>query len=237
MVKAISFDVGETLLRPFPGFGELAARCCAIEGEMLGPDASAELERFADTFFSDLRIRGETYSRSEEESRRIWTSLYRQFLESQEIRPANVARLADQLYLTFTDTASYRLFDDARPVLAEFRRRGFRIGIISNWEAWLSRLLVETGLDGFVHFQAISGVVGFEKPHRQIFESAMRDASLPAWAILHVGDSLISDVHGAQQVGMQAVLLDRHGRQRGSAVARVETLHELLAMPELERPT
>jgi len=237
VVKAISFDVGETLLRPFPGFGELAARCCAVEGETLGSDASSALERFADAFFLDLRNRGETYSCSEEESRRTWTTLYRQFLEQQGIRAASVARLADRLYFTFTDTASYRLFDDTWPVLDEVRRRGFRIGIISNWEAWLTRLLVATGLDEFVHFQAISGVVGFEKPSRQIFDSAIRDANLPPSAILHIGDSLTSDVHGAEGVGMHAILLDRSGRQRGRTVARVESLLELLDLPELRHPS
>jgi putative hydrolase of the HAD superfamily len=237
MVKAISFDVGETLLRPYPGFGELVVRCCALEGEWLGPNASSELEHLADAFFADLRNRGVTYSCSEEQSRKTWTTLYIKFLERQGVHPSRVSHLADRLYLTFTEPANYRLFDDAQPVLDELRQRGFRIGIISNWEAWLTRLLAKTGLNRSLHFQAISGLVGSEKPSRQIFEAAVADAGLPPDEILHVGDSLTSDVQGAEQAGLQAILLDRRGHHQGRLANRVETLLDLLDLSILREPS
>jgi putative hydrolase of the HAD superfamily len=235
-IRAISFDVGETLLRPYPSFGELFIGCCRRAGLALPSEASVLLGRYADRYFADLRSRGERFSTSEERSRQVWTTLYREFLASHGVPPGMVEPLAGQIYATFLDHASYRLFDDARPVLLECRARGFRIGITSNWEAWLTGLLRSTGLTDLLDFSVISGLVGHEKPDRRIFDAAVAAAGVSAGEILHVGDSFASDVKGAVAAGLQAVLLERHGPGRPVAVRRIDSLNDLLDLPELQGP-
>jgi putative hydrolase of the HAD superfamily len=235
-IRGISFDVGQTLLRPFPSFGEVFARCCALEGVALGYDAPRELERFAERTFAELREKKLTYSDSAERSRAIWIDLYARFLAQSNVESLAVSQLSERIYATFLDHRTYELYEDALPVLRRLKDRGFKIGITSNWESWLSDLLVAKGLSDLVDFASISGIVGFEKPDRRIFEDALRVARLPAGAVVHVGDSLIADVRGAQQAGMRAILLDRDGLHPKDSVDAVTSLHDLLARPEFAAP-
>jgi putative hydrolase of the HAD superfamily len=145
--------------------------------------------------------------------------------------------LSSRIYVTFLDHRSYELYDDALPVLRELKDRGFKIGITSNWESWLSELLVAKNLSDLVDFAAISGVVGFEKPDRRLFEEAIRAADLPAGAMLHVGDSLVADVQGAMAAGLRAILLDRGGRRPKPQVRTVSSLRDLLLLPDLAAPS
>jgi putative hydrolase of the HAD superfamily len=232
VIQAITFDVGETLLRPYPSFGHLVAACCAEAGRPLPDDATPSIEAFADDYFTALRQHGEAYSASEAASRRTWITLYQRFLRLHGLGDA-VDAVAERIFQRFLDYQSYRLFDDALPALAACRARGFRVGIVSNWEAWLVGMLEANGVAAQVDFSIISGVIGYEKPDPRIFAAAVDAAGVAPAEILHIGDSLVSDVHGAHAAGLQAVLLDRAGRYAGVAARRVTTLSELLASPDL----
>lgn len=232
-IRVVSFDVGETLLGPDPGFGALAVRCCADAGERLPDTAAARLEALANEHFTALRQQGRTYSLSEAESRRAWTDLYRAFLREFGVGGERLDRLAAQLYATFSSPSSYRVFDDAWPVLGSLRARGIRLGVVSNWESWLTRLLEASGLAELLDFAIISGQVGIEKPDPRIFAMACRAAAVPAEQICHVGDSLASDVEGARRAGMMAILLDRHGRAVRADTRTIGSLSEILELPEL----
>ncbi len=233
-IRVVSFDVGETLLRPYPGFGEVVVTCCRTAGADVASEAGSRLEALAERYFARLRASGTTFSPSEERSRATWLGLYRQFLEAEGIAPDRVGDLAQRIYATFLDHQTYRLFDDALPVLTECRARGYRIGVTSNWEAWLTGLLEAAGISPLLDFAVISGVVGFEKPDRRIFDATRVAAGAAPEAILHVGDSLASDVWGATAAGLQAVLLDRSDRVRSAEVDRITSLVDLLdLLPEL----
>ena len=236
MIRAVSFDVGETLLRPYPSFTELFGTCCREAGFALAEGAELGLGAYANRYFGAIRDRGETFSATEQESRRTWLRLYQQFLLDQGASAAEADRLAQRAFETFTDPANYRLFDDALPTLRALRARGFRIGVISNWERWLDRLLQVSAVQELLDFVAISGVVGHEKPDRRIFDHAVAAARLPAAEILHIGDSVASDVVGAEAAGLRAILLDRDNRHSELPHRRITALDELLTLPELAEP-
>lgn len=80
-----------------------------------------------------------------------------------------------------------------------------------------------------------AGIVSAEtvrayKPHREIFDKALRVSGLKAGEVLHVGDSVVSDVKGALSAGISPVLLDRTGQQTCDEAAVIHSLDDLLAM-------
>jgi len=233
VIRAISFDVGQTLLRPYPSFRDLFVRCCTNGGVELPPEAARGIEAFTDRYFVDLRNRQIAYSLSDEQSRRVWTDLYAQFLRQHGVGAAQIGPLSSELYATFVDHASYELFDDALPVLQVLKKRGFILGVTSNWERWLADLLVTKQIHRLIDFTAISGAVGHEKPDRRIFDAAVAQTGLSAATVLHVGDSVESDLRGAIAAGLRGILLDRPGAYAGSDLPRVASLWELLQLPEL----
>jgi putative hydrolase of the HAD superfamily len=96
--------------------------------------------------------------------------------------------------------------------LADLRRAGFLVAVISNADGTVERLLEQAGLRAHLEFVVDSGVVGVEKPDRRIFELALARGGVRAEESWYVGDIYPVDVVGARAVGMEPILLDPLGR-------------------------
>jgi putative hydrolase of the HAD superfamily len=235
-LRVVTFDVGETLLRPFPSFGQVVVECCRMAGEALAADRSPVLEEYANSYFAAMRRRGETFSLSLDQSRHVWTEIYRGFLTGERLPADRAAALAQRIYAKFLEHETYRVYEDALPTLQALRTRGFVIGVASNWETWLPGLLDSSGISPLLDFQIISGFVGYEKPDRRLFEAVIAASRNAPSSILHVGDSVISDVLAAEATGLETVLLDRNHRVLDMSVRRISSLQELLLFPDLTSP-
>lgn len=66
------------------------------------------------------------------------------------------------------------------------------------------------------------------KPAKELFRYALRKTGLHADEVLHIGDSLGSDVRGAQSVGIRALWIDRSGREIPDDVTGIRSLPEAL---------
>ncbi len=66
------------------------------------------------------------------------------------------------------------------------------------------------------------------KPRKELFELALNSTGFSAEQVVHIGDSLGSDVKGAAAVGISAVWVNRGGRQIPEGVISVGNLLEVL---------
>jgi HAD superfamily hydrolase (TIGR01549 family) len=102
------------------------------------------------------------------------------------------------------------LFPDALSTLAELRRRGYALGIVTN-RLWGGQPFLEDlhmlGLLNYFDLNhiAISGDLGLRKPNAQIFEYALNALHVSPHETAMIGDSLSADVLGAQPLGIYAV--------------------------------
>lgn len=226
VIDIVFLDAGETLLHPHPSFHELFAIICADAGvDVTAEDVEGVQRRMAPHLVDLAEDTGvDNPSLAGADSRRFWTYLYRRFLEELGIEDES---LVTRLYERFSSSSSYRLFDDALPAMTELRGRGYRLGLISNFEQWLEEMLVELEVGDLFDVAVISGVEGVEKPDPGIYRLALDRAKVAPEATVHVGDSPGLDVQPAREVGMNVVLLDRHGRYRDERVARIDSLQEL----------
>ncbi|MEX2101930.1 MAG: HAD-IA family hydrolase, partial [Actinomycetota bacterium] len=158
-------------------------------------------------------------------SRAFWHSVYEAFLDQLGIPAAN--GLHDTLYREFTDLSNYALFDDVVPILERLRPTGIVLGVISNFEEWLERLLEMLGVAGFFDVRVISGIEGVEKPDPAIFRLALERAGVRPEETVYVGDSPAFDVEPARELGMFPVLIDRRGRYPDAASARIASMADL----------
>lgn len=229
-IQIVFFDAGETLIHPHPSFPELFSEVCARHDIAVDPARVGEVqERLAPHLIDLAEDTGVTApSLDPDDSRTFWTFLYRRFLEELGIHHRG---LADELYRTFSDSTSYKVFDDVVPTLDRLQREGYRIGLISNFEGWLQKILVEQELGETFEVSVISGLEGVEKPDPQIYRLAIERAAIDPALAAHVGDSMAMDVRPARQVGMNPVLLDRVGRYGDvdcPSVASLEDLPDLI---------
>jgi putative hydrolase of the HAD superfamily len=110
---------------------------------------------------------------------------------------------------SFYRTAAWTLIDGAVEALAITKTAGYRNVILSNHAPELPSLVEALGLSDLVELTITSAAIGAEKPHRALFEHAMRAASVePADDIWMVGDNPVADMEGARAVGIRALLAD-----------------------------
>ena len=130
--------------------------------------------------------------------------------------------------------AATRLFDDALPVLKGLRSAGLRLGIVTNgYTAMQSRKIRYHWLRSQVDFVLISEEVGIHKPDKGIFDHALTRAMALAEQTLFVGDTPATDIEGACNAGLHAVLIDVRGTWtefRREGVPRIRRLRELLPL-------
>lgn len=102
------------------------------------------------------------------------------------------------------------LFADAISTLAELRRRGFLLGIVTN-RLWGGKPfhedLATIGLLDYFEMRhiAISGDLGMRKPNPRIFTHVLHTFSVSPQETAMIGDSLSADILGAQPLGITAV--------------------------------
>lgn len=65
------------------------------------------------------------------------------------------------------------------------------------------------------------------KPGKELFEYALNATGLRADEIVHIGDSLGSDIKGAYSVGIKAVWINRSGKEIPKGVVAIGNLMEL----------
>lgn len=227
--RAVFFDAGETLLYPHPSFPELLSIVLKGEGFDVDPTKIRDTMHVVSGEFTRDDAVG--WSTSPEASRRFWGSLYRLLLQALDIPYTDAVAAA--IYATFTDLASYRTFPDVEPVLRLIRGSGLRLGLISNFEEWLERLLERVGLTPYFDVLAISGVEGMEKPDPRIFRLALDRAGVEPQDAVYVGDNPEFDTEPAEALGMLGVLLDRRGRfpdHTGPKIATLEELPEVIGL-------
>ncbi|KMZ53786.1 HAD family hydrolase [Dorea sp. D27] len=75
-----------------------------------------------------------------------------------------------------------------------------------------------------------SDVARAYKPHRAVFEKALEVSGCRADEVLHIGDSISSDVEGARAAGIRPVLIDRDGIKAAEGALTVKSLPEVLAL-------
>ena len=227
MIEVVFFDAGETILHPHPSFPELFAEVCRARGlEVSSGEVGAVQTRLAPHLVDLAEDSGVERgpSLSPEDSRTFWTYLYRRLLGELGLEDQG---LAEELYSTFSSTSSYRLFDDSLPVLGELQSRGYRLGLISNFDGWLQNLLVELEVGDLFEVTVISGVEGVEKPDPAIYRLALERADVVPDQALHVGDSPSLDIEPALATGMEAVLIDRGGRYSDAPYRSISSLEPL----------
>ena len=98
-----------------------------------------------------------------------------------------------------------KLMPHAREVL-EYLKPNYRLYILSNGFAELqSRKMESAGIGHYFDGVVLSDDIGVNKPHREIFEHALRVADVSASRALMVGDNFEVDIKGAQGVGIDQV--------------------------------
>ena len=139
--------------------------------------------------------------------------------------PARALELADAARRLYVDpTVGWARFDDTLPALERLSEAGWTHAILSNHVPELRGIVAALGLEEVVAHVSCSAETGYEKPHPQAYATVL-DRLRPAEAWM-VGDNVVADVLGAEEVGLPAVLVrrpDPRARRYADSLAGVES--------------
>ena len=217
-VHAVTFDVGGTLIQPWPSVGDVYAQVAAAHGHR-GLSPQVLNRRFAAEWRA---LKNFQHTRSQ------WAELVAATF-GELVQPPPSQSFFNALYARFAEPQAWHIDPDVRPTLKALAARGLRLGVISNWDERLRPLLVKLGLKAFFEVVVVSCEIGSPKPSRLIFDSAASQFELAPETILHVGDSPNMDARGARGAGFRALLLQRQASRR--AAGRIQSLNELRHQP------
>jgi HAD superfamily hydrolase (TIGR01509 family) len=120
-------------------------------------------------------------------------------------------------------------FPDTRRALEQFRDKGVRLGLLSNAWPSLERKYTELGMRDFFQVFVISARIGCCKPDERIFHTAIDRMELPKEQIVFV-DDCVPYVRKAIEIGLQGVVMARHGEANTYGLECVESLAQLVTL-------
>ena len=241
--EVIFFDVGDTLIRAHPSW---AGVYCEGLAEF-GIDASEkDLERalLEETKAGAWWLTEDPFEPTEENS----YARIKQF-DLAVLARVGLTDVGDEairrIEAAFSRRSAWYVYPDVMPALDALRDAGFRMGVISNFVWGGAELIHDLELARHFDSLTISARVGFQKPHKGIFQHALDSLGVAPDRALHIGDSYRADVMGARRMGIDAMLIDRNGSDPARArdehqdpgLTVVADLYGLLDLLHVDRPT
>lgn len=214
-IKALFFDVGNTLL--FPNRDTMLA---PLHQRQIFPltDLLQKIERQTKREFDSLAESNSTVDHG------FWHIYYSHLLD--ELGTPDEAICADLVSRTRVSANWSNIRPHTREILLRLAEN-YRLGVISNADGNIAEILERCGISDCFESITDSGIVGKEKPHPAIFEAAVRSLGVTPEESLCTGDVYSVDYLGATRFGMQSVLFDVVGAYRDTDLPRVESLEQL----------
>jgi HAD superfamily hydrolase (TIGR01549 family) len=202
VLRAVVFDVDFTIARPGPDLGPDGYRALGLRyGLDLDPSRYEEARAAA---FAEVKRHPEL-----DHDEEIWVLFTERVILGMGGR-GDTYPAAVEMEQRWAHSVHFELYDDALPTLEDMRRRGLKIGLLSNSSRNLEEFVAHHGLPA--DEVLTSGAHGKTKPHESIFMALLSQLEVEPPQAAMVGDTLHEDVEGARAIGMRAVLLDREGR-------------------------
>jgi HAD superfamily hydrolase (TIGR01549 family) len=217
--RAVLFDVDFTLAKPGPDLGPDGFRRA---GERYGLDLDPAAYPEARAAALETLDRHPELRHDEE----LWFAFTERIVRGMGGESDAARDLAVEMTRLWEDSENFDLYDDVLPVMAELRRRGLRLGLVSNGGREIEDFVAHHRLD--VDCAIASRAHGWTKPHESIFRAALELLGVEPVEAVMVGDSVEDDIAGAHALGMRALLIDRDGRHPSG----VDVLPDLWALPE-----
>jgi putative hydrolase of the HAD superfamily len=228
MIKAVFFDLYQTLVHYHPTQAELEAQAL----ESLGfKTSAAALDRpiltANENLYKEMAVRPLS-KRSREEIAALYTEYQRTVLKEVGIKAEEkvVLKLLAMMQQAHMDLVVY---DDALPLLTDLKQRGLVTGLISNIEKNMNEMIEKLGIASKLDIVVTSLDAGAAKPDPAIFRYALKKGNVQPGESIYVGDQYQVDMAGAKSAGMQGILLDRVDYYRKKMdCPKIESLKEII---------
>jgi HAD superfamily hydrolase (TIGR01509 family) len=204
MIRAVLFDVGDTLILGHPKFWLwpiLKAKGIAEKADLSRLPQAIQV---AYGHYSDQHMS----ATDEPTAHSFWRRFHHELMSGIGLG-AYADEVADYLRENWQSSHVWPVTPGAKEVLAELRSRGFKLGVVSNWDWTLPGVLRATGLADYFDYVGVSALEGVAKPDPRFFEIVLDELQVEPQQAIHIGDSE-DDINGAVAAGVRPVLFDAY---------------------------
>lgn len=232
-IRGVIFDLGSTLIHR-TGLALEKEKCGALAQFAAAAWGCRDPDALAARL---LEIRLDGWRRSEEDLREVLAteSIARAFAVEGLPTDPDTIRRAEAVFFE-PEVQMSRLYPGAIDTLETLRRRGLRLGMISNATSHtlILDIVAKHEIGPFFDPVLTSAGCGWVKPHPGTFARVLEAWDVPPRAAVMVGDTLGADIAGAWAAGMRSILVDIEPNPANAtftgpaaASARVTALEEI----------
>ncbi len=237
-IRAVFFDLGKTLIYPQDAWQPVLLRSDkALTTSLIASGVEVDMRTFPYEFMERLN----RYYADREETLRETTTfkMLHHLLQEKGFRdvPAPILRAALDAKYAITQ-ANWYLEQDAHAVLRALKLNGYTLALISNAgdDPDVQALLDTHKIRHYFSFIRTSAACGFRKPHRHIFDEALRDLGLLPEQCAMVGDTLDADIKGANALGIYSIWINRRANKNTKTLVDIHpkaVIQELIELPKV----
>ncbi len=207
--KAILFDLDGTLRLNIPSGGDVFADCAAQLGLSINEEDRLRAARWENYYWAgslELQKDKQTFLTESD----FWNHYAHRQLAALGASHEQVTSMAPKvsLYMEENFRPHVTVPQDALRVLAELKKAGYIMAVVSNREKPYRQEIETLGLSEFFIFSLAAGEVDSYKPDSKIFILACERADVKPAETVYVGDNYYADVIGSRRAGLQPVLYD-----------------------------
>jgi FMN phosphatase YigB (HAD superfamily) len=235
MIKAITFDCWDTLIDDDGSRDKKRKEYFHLSFKDAGfPVTQDEMDELFSKEAKLFQNHIIEHNKTQNSRERVETILKLAGVQMPESETSKISDYGDQVALEFRPPVVPGI-KEALDVLSKI----YKLGVICNtgWHSakTVRQLLKDYDFPKYFSHLTFSDEAGVAKPHKQIFEYTLEKLGFRAEEAVHIGDSEYSDIVGAKQANMRAILFtgvnDKY-KDNNSADLTISTFDNLVQILE-----
>ncbi|HNT25249.1 MAG TPA: HAD family hydrolase [Anaerolineales bacterium] len=231
-IRIILFDLDGTLRYNVPSYNETFFNLAAEMGMADSQQKRLSATRWVHYYWAQSPELVADMAQYETLSEDFWNYYWQRNLvrfgcsveQAQGLAPEVLRRMREEYHPQ--DYVPPQVFE----TLQALKEAGFGMAVVSNRGTAFGEQLTRLGLDEYFSFALAAGEINSWKPDPGIFWHALERLEANPQQALYVGDNYYADVVGAQNAGLQAVLVDPEGIFPEAQCLVIRQVNELLAL-------
>ncbi|WP_438491562.1 HAD family hydrolase [Paenibacillus sp. IHBB 3054] len=224
-VRGLFFDLGWTIFRPATGDWRITVKALEyINPQILWSIPQDKLNSAISK--ANEYVKNEIYKTEDEELER-YTNYYRTIAEM--LPEINITKEQAKIiaYDRVYNDSNYVFFDNTKKIIEGLKEK-YKIGVISDTDPSIKRVLKNAGIYDYFDNMALSYELGENKPSPGMFRHALEVMNLPAIETVLI-DDYEKNLDGASTLGIQSILtLSRPDSQESTKYLSIKKLSDLL---------
>ncbi|XP_045211301.2 haloacid dehalogenase-like hydrolase domain-containing protein 3 [Mercenaria mercenaria] len=204
-IRLVTFDVTNTIIRVTKSVGQNYANVARMYGKDV--DVTKLNTSFRAVFSNYNKLYPNFGVHNGLTPFKWWSKVVVDSFREAGSDEQHLEQIAQHLYVMFATSKGWEVLPGAEKTLTELKQKGVKLGVISNFDDRLDKILTELALRHYFDFVLASAVVKIAKPDPDLFEMAFKMADVKPEEALHIGDNILTDYVGARNSGCKGVLL------------------------------